>query len=104
MSWTKYSGNNKYDANLEKIQKVLKDQGLHNILAELNLKNVVVLNYKRFRSLYDKIYYLENLQSAKWSSKITLDRMLVESGKNMSEFRLESRMKSEVVLTFLKKV
>jgi hypothetical protein len=42
----------------------------------------------RFRSLYDNIYYLENLESSKWYSKMTLDRMLKERGDYLSEFRV----------------
>ena len=68
------------------------------------MSNVIVLNYKRFRSLYDRIYYLEDLESNRWNSKMTLDRMLVEDGKNMSEFRIESRMKTELVIALLKRV
>lgn len=58
------------------------------VLTQLQSPNVMVVNYQKFRSLYDRVYFLEDLDSDKWNAKLTLDRMLKEDGKFTSEFRL----------------
>ena len=54
---------NQLSLNDDAIEKSLNRRKMHKVVAQLALPNVIVLNYKRFRSLYDRLYFLEDLES-----------------------------------------